>query len=212
MPRSTPAQTPSSTNSAPPTPLMRPISSSASTRSCSNTVHARRTSTTCTPPRGRSSRGSRSAAIDLMRRSDESQAPTVRHDASVVERDRIVAEIREKVAGDAEAAGTFEAALGSAQLFLAGRERAKTNLVTIINEMRVAIARVRPSPGRAWSDRSHREGVHGHRRRTRSSPSLAGDDRADARRALGAVPGAVRPQARVRGQRAGPRPVRDDPA
>ncbi len=79
------------------------------------------------------------AAIDLMRRSDESQAPTVRHDASVVERDRIVAEIREKVAGDAEAAGTFEAALGSAQLFLAGRERAKTNLVTIINEMRVAI-------------------------------------------------------------------------
>ncbi len=79
------------------------------------------------------------AAIDLMRRSDESQAPTVRHDASVVERDRIVAEIREKVAGDPEAAGTFEAALGSAQLFLAGRERAKTNLVTIINEMRVAV-------------------------------------------------------------------------
>ena len=79
------------------------------------------------------------AAIDLMRRSDESQAPTVRHSASVVERDRIVAEIREKVAGDAEAAGTFEAALGSAQLFLAGRERAKTNLVTIINEMRVAL-------------------------------------------------------------------------
>ena len=79
------------------------------------------------------------AAIDLMRRSDESQAPTVRHDASVVERDRIVAEIRKKVAADAEAAGTFEAALGSAQLFLAGRERAKTNLVTIINEMRVAL-------------------------------------------------------------------------
>ena len=33
----------------------------------------------------------------------------------------------------------FEAALGSAQLFLAGRERAKTTLVTIINEMRVAV-------------------------------------------------------------------------
>ncbi|WP_051062841.1 PEP-utilizing enzyme [Ilumatobacter nonamiensis] len=79
------------------------------------------------------------AAIDLMRRSDESQAPTHRHDASVAERDRIVAEIRERVAGDPETAGTFEAALGSAQLFLAGRERAKTNLVTIINEMRVAL-------------------------------------------------------------------------
>ena len=79
------------------------------------------------------------AAIDLMRRSDESQAPTHRHDASVAERDRIAADIREKIAGDAETAGLFEAALGSAQLFLAGRERAKTNLVTIINEMRVAL-------------------------------------------------------------------------
>ena len=79
------------------------------------------------------------AAIDLMRRSAESQAPTVRHEASVVERDRIVADVREKIAGDAETAGMFEAALGSAQLFLAGRERAKTNLVTIINEMRVAL-------------------------------------------------------------------------
>jgi len=79
------------------------------------------------------------AAIDLMRRADASQAPTHRHDASVAERDRIVAEIREKIADDPETAGTFEAALGSAQLFLAGRERAKTNLVTIINEMRVAL-------------------------------------------------------------------------
>ena len=79
------------------------------------------------------------AAIDLMRRSAESQAPTVRHEASVVERDRIVADVREQIAGDAETAGMFEAALGSAQLFLAGRERAKTNLVTIINEMRVAL-------------------------------------------------------------------------
>jgi len=79
------------------------------------------------------------AAIDLMRRSDESQAPSKRHGASVVERDRIVADIREKIADDAETAGTFEAALGSAQLFLAGRERAKTNLVTIINEIRVAV-------------------------------------------------------------------------
>jgi pyruvate,water dikinase len=79
------------------------------------------------------------AAIDLMRRSDESQAPALRHAASVAERDRIAAEIRERIAGDAETAGLFEAALGSARLFLAGRERAKTNVVTIINEMRVAL-------------------------------------------------------------------------
>jgi phosphohistidine swiveling domain-containing protein len=79
------------------------------------------------------------AAIDLMRRSDESQAPMNRNKASVAERDRIIAEIRSKIADDAETAGTFEAALQSSQVFLSGRERAKTNVVTIINEMRVAL-------------------------------------------------------------------------
>ena len=79
------------------------------------------------------------AAIDLMRRSDESQAPTHRNTASVAERDRIAADIRQKVAGDPETAGLFEAAMGSAQLFLSGRERAKTNVVMVINEMRVAL-------------------------------------------------------------------------
>ncbi len=79
------------------------------------------------------------AAIDLMRRSDESQAPHARHDVAVAERDRIAAEIRSKIADDPETAGLFEAALGSSQLFLAGRERAKTNVVGIINEIRVAV-------------------------------------------------------------------------
>jgi pyruvate,water dikinase len=79
------------------------------------------------------------AAIDLMRRSDESQSPAARHDTSVAERDRILAEVRPKLAGDPETAGLFEAALHSAQLFLAGRERAKTNTVRVINEMRMAL-------------------------------------------------------------------------
>jgi len=63
----------------------------------------------------------------------------VRNAASVAERDRLTAEVRQKIAGDAETAGTFEAALQSAQLFLAGRERAKTNVVRVINEARVAL-------------------------------------------------------------------------
>ncbi len=79
------------------------------------------------------------AAIDLMRRSDESQAPSVRQAESVAERDRVAADVREQVAGDEETAGTFEAGLRSAQLFLAGRERAKTNVVRVINEARVAL-------------------------------------------------------------------------
>jgi pyruvate,water dikinase len=79
------------------------------------------------------------AAIDLMRRSDESQAPAHRTATSIAERDRIVADIRAKIADDPETAGTFEAALQSAQVFLGGRERAKTNVVTVINEMRMAL-------------------------------------------------------------------------
>ena len=79
------------------------------------------------------------AAIDLMRRSDESQAPTNRTGASIAERDRVAADIRAKIADDPETAGMFEAALQSAQVFLSGRERAKTNVVTVINEMRVAL-------------------------------------------------------------------------
>jgi phosphohistidine swiveling domain-containing protein len=79
------------------------------------------------------------AAIDLMRKADDSQAPAIRQAASVAERDRVAAEIRDKLAGDADTAGLFEAALRSAQLFLAGRERAKTNCVMVINELRVAL-------------------------------------------------------------------------
>jgi len=79
------------------------------------------------------------AAIDLMRRSDESQDPRNRSNASVAERDRIAGEIRAKIADDPETAAMFEAALQSSQVFLGGRERAKTNVVTIINEMRVAL-------------------------------------------------------------------------
>jgi pyruvate,water dikinase len=79
------------------------------------------------------------AAIDLMRRSDASQAPTNRNAAAIAERDRIAADIRAQIAGDPETAGLFEAAMTSAGLFLSGRERAKTNVVTVINEMRVAL-------------------------------------------------------------------------
>jgi phosphohistidine swiveling domain-containing protein len=79
------------------------------------------------------------AAIDLMRRSDHANAPSVRHAESVAERDRLTAEIRSKLSGEAETAAMFEAALKSAQLFLSGRERAKTNIVTVINEVRVSL-------------------------------------------------------------------------
>ena len=78
-------------------------------------------------------------AIDLMRRSDDSFSPTARNATAITERDRVAAEVRQRVANTAETVGLFEAALQSARLFLAGRERAKTNVVRIINEVRVAL-------------------------------------------------------------------------
>ncbi len=78
-------------------------------------------------------------AIDLMRRSDDAQSPANRSGGSVVERDQILATLRPQLAGDPETAGMFEAALTSSQIFLSGRERAKTNCVMVINEMRVAL-------------------------------------------------------------------------
>jgi rifampicin phosphotransferase len=79
------------------------------------------------------------AAIDLMRKSEDGQAPGVRQTTSVAERDAVAARIREQIKDDAETAGLFEAALQSAQLFLAGRERAKTTIVVLINEVRMAL-------------------------------------------------------------------------
>jgi rifampicin phosphotransferase len=78
-------------------------------------------------------------AIDLMRRADEAFSPAARNATSIAERDRVAAEVRQRVATSAETAGLFEAALQSARLFLAGRERAKTNVVRIINEVRMAL-------------------------------------------------------------------------
>ncbi len=91
------------------------------------------------------------AAIDLMRKTDDAQAPSVRHAASVAERDRALAAVREKIAGDAETADMFEAAYRSARLFLAGRERAKTNTIMVIGEMRMALREL----GRRWVERGH---------------------------------------------------------
>jgi pyruvate,water dikinase len=79
------------------------------------------------------------AAIDLMRRSDEAQSPAARHLTSIAERDRVIAQVRGAIAANADSAGLFEAALRSSQIFLAGRERAKTNCVMVINEIRVAL-------------------------------------------------------------------------
>jgi len=82
------------------------------------------------------------SAIDLMRRSDESNAPVGRRSASVAERDRLVGEVRALLEGNDEARATFEAALQSAQVFLSGRERYKTNCIIVVGEIRMCLREV----------------------------------------------------------------------
>jgi len=78
-------------------------------------------------------------AIDRMRVSPDEQSPVTRHDASVAERDRLLTDIRAKLAGDPDTLATFEAALRSSELHLAGRERYKTNCIKLVGEIRMCM-------------------------------------------------------------------------
>ena len=78
-------------------------------------------------------------AVDRMRVADESKSPYARHDAAVVERDRVAAQVRQQLAGDAETLATFDLAMHSSAVFLASRERYKTNEIKVIGEIRMAL-------------------------------------------------------------------------
>jgi rifampicin phosphotransferase len=79
------------------------------------------------------------AAIDRMRLSPEANAPSVHHHERAVEREAVGAEIAGMIASDPEAHDQFLAALAAARVFMAGRERTKTNCVKLIEETRVAL-------------------------------------------------------------------------
>ena len=64
--------------------------------------------------------------------------PSIRHAAGAAEREAITAQIRGAIEADADALAQFDAGLASAHRYLAGRERAKTNIIKVIHEIRVA--------------------------------------------------------------------------
>ena len=77
-------------------------------------------------------------AIDRMRLSPDDQAPDRQRARLAADREQLGAELLGRLDGDPEASGQFAAALGAAQVFLAGRERTKTTIIRLVNEMRVA--------------------------------------------------------------------------
>ena len=76
------------------------------------------------------------AVVDRMRLMDDSQDPAKRRVDAVAERDRVLADVRAKLSGDAESLGTFEAGMRAANLFLSARERYKANCIKLVGEIR----------------------------------------------------------------------------
>jgi pyruvate,water dikinase len=79
------------------------------------------------------------AAIDRMRLADDDQAPRHQQEAMAAAREAAIPGVLAAVEGDPEAHGQLAAALAAAPVFLAGRERTKTNIIRLVNEIRVAI-------------------------------------------------------------------------
>lgn len=76
------------------------------------------------------------AIVDRMRLMSDADDPAARRAEAVAERDRVLADVRAKLAGDAETLGTFEAGMRAAKLFLSARERYKANCIKLVGEIR----------------------------------------------------------------------------
>lgn len=77
--------------------------------------------------------------IDSMRGAADADDPATRSARNAVAREELTAGIRAALADQAEVLGQFDAGLASAHAFLQGRERAKTNVIKVIHEIRMAI-------------------------------------------------------------------------
>jgi pyruvate,water dikinase len=91
------------------------------------------------------------AAIDRMRLSPTTCSPYQNNEERALERKRLGEDMAALLAGDPATQGQFVAALGAATVFMAGRERTKTNCVKLIHEGRMAL--------REWGRRAVAAGV-----------------------------------------------------
>jgi pyruvate,water dikinase len=79
------------------------------------------------------------AAIDRMRLSPDAAAPRAQQAERSAQREALGATLVAALAADPEAQGQVQAALHAATVFLAGRERSKTNAIRLVHECRVAM-------------------------------------------------------------------------
>jgi pyruvate,water dikinase len=91
------------------------------------------------------------AAIHRMRLSPNEAAPEAQQARLIADREQLAAELIPLLDGDPEGQGQFAAAIGAAKVFLPGRERSKTNIIRLVNEIRLAANEL----GRRMVDAGH---------------------------------------------------------
>jgi pyruvate,water dikinase len=91
-----------------------------------------------------------------MRRTPDSGSPIDHQAARAEERERVGKEILEMLADDPETQDQFGAALRAGPIFLAGRERSKTNAIRLTHEMRLALVEL----GRRYADQGWFDNVN----------------------------------------------------
>lgn len=90
------------------------------------------------------------ATIDRARHVPDDRSPHNGHQQRRTEREALEVRLRAELAADGEALATCEAALRASRVYLRGRERAKTTIVRVLHEARVAL--------RELADRHTRDG------------------------------------------------------
>lgn len=91
------------------------------------------------------------SAIERMRFAPEGQSPFTRLGQLTDEAGVAAAEVAATLEGDPAALGQLQAGVRAARLFLAGRERTKTNCILLVHEMRLSLREV----GRRLVDAGH---------------------------------------------------------
>ncbi|MCU0259859.1 MAG: hypothetical protein MUE78_02465, partial [Ilumatobacteraceae bacterium] len=79
------------------------------------------------------------ALIDVMRSAPDDADPARRDAVNTAAREEAAARVHEVLADQPELLATFETGLRSAHLYLAGRERAKTTIISVVHEIRMAV-------------------------------------------------------------------------
>ncbi len=76
--------------------------------------------------------------VDSMRAAPESESPMIRNQRNTEVRIEATERVRAALSGDPDTLALFDSALRSSHVYLAGRERAKTNIIKVVHEIRMA--------------------------------------------------------------------------